>query len=121
VTVKPSPLHGLGVFADDGIDAGQVVEVCPVIPAEPEAIPALAERYYPWLEGRVAVVLGFGMIYNHSYEPNASYLPAEQRDSPGVMVYTAIRRIEAGEEITVNYTGTPTGAEALWFDATEAG
>jgi hypothetical protein len=31
--------------------------------------------------------------------------------------FTALRAIEPGEEITINYTGEPGGRGELWFDA----
>jgi SET domain-containing protein len=33
-----------------------------------------------------------------------------------VVSYTALRRIEVGEEITINYSGDPEGRADLWFD-----
>ena len=56
--------------------------------------------------------LGYGSLYNHSYEPNARY---DDR-APATKVFTALRDIRAGEEITVNYGGEPDSEAAVEFD-----
>ena len=60
-----------------------------------------------------AIALGYGSLYNRSWDPNARYDHDHDAD---VVSYSAVRRIERGEEITINYTGDPTGRTALWFD-----
>ncbi len=61
-------------------------------------------------------LLGYGSLYNHSFEPNARY------DDLGsqVKLYTAIRAIEAGREITINYNGEPTDRTPVGFEVIEA-
>lgn len=119
--IGPSGLHGLGVFAEEPIAEDAVVEVAPIllVPDAEEvhiAQTILREYYYRW-DGGVAIALGYGTLYNHSYEPNASYLPWPLQGFPnGVFVLTAVRPISVGEEITHNYTGGPRGRGALWFD-----
>ena len=119
--IGPSPLHGLGVFADEPIAEGAVLEVAPIllVPDEEEehlARTVLKEYYFRW-DGGVAIALGYGAIYNHSYEPNASYLPWPLEGfEHGVFVLTALRPIAVGEEITHNYAGGTRGRGKLWFD-----
>ena len=117
--VAPSPLHGVGVFTDEPFEPGDPIEECPVL-----VIPALQRDaingtvfsgyYYEWAEGDGALALGFGSLYNHSFRPMARYDPAE---GVAVLVISAIRRIRAGSEITVNYNGNPRSRRRLWFDA----
>ena len=116
--VAPSPLHGFGVFTDEAFEPGDPIEECPVlvIPAlQRDAINAtiFSGYYYEWAEGHGALALGFGSLYNHSFRPLARYDPAE---GAAVLVISAIRRIRAGSEITVNYNGNPRSRKRLWFD-----
>lgn len=48
----------------------------------------------------VAILLGFGSLYNHSVKPNADYI---KKLKDGVMIFKAMRKIKAGEEITIDY------------------
>jgi hypothetical protein len=119
--VGRSAVHGLGVFADQAIKPNQVIEVCPTIVIPPEHVAdldrtAMVEYVYPWEDGNIAV-LGFGMIYNHAVDSNAEYLAMREPDL-GVVVqlYIAIRAIEEGDEITVNYAGARGLTERFWFD-----
>lgn len=117
--VAPSVIHGLGVFAAREIRAGELVECCPalVCPAgEEELLGATALRglYFTWRNEAVAVALGFGSLYNHSWRPNARY---ELKYRARLVRFLAVRTIAEGEEITINYTGHPDGRGELWFDA----
>lgn len=69
-----------------------------------------AEGYvFTWGDGSTALALGYGSLYNHSYDPNATTL--EDGDE---LVITATRRIAVGDEIFINYMGTAT--DGVWFD-----
>ena len=57
-------------------------------------------------------MLGFGSLYNHSYEPNAKYV---RRVSKRVVEFVAIKDIKKGQEITVNYNfGDPDDKSKPW-------
>ena len=115
VFVAPSATHGRGVFAGRTFDAGEVIEECPVllVPAGAVAALGLSGYCFEWTEDECAIALGYGSLYNHSWQPNARY----DHDHDGVVVtYTTVRRIETGEEITINYSGDPEGRLDLWFD-----
>jgi hypothetical protein len=107
LTVKPIPGKGRGVIAERDFAAGEVVEVAPVV-LVPDADAAgvhgtiVARYWYEWDEGDYALVMGYGSLYNHSFDPNAEYV----RDFEGLtMSYVALRPIRAGEEVTINYNG----------------
>jgi SET domain-containing protein len=53
---------------------------------------------------------------NHSYTPNAVYI---RRFAERAIEFFALREIRAGEEVRVNYTGSPEGRGPLWFPVTE--
>ena len=119
IYVKKIAGKGRGVFARRPIRKGEVIERVPVLLIPVQEIytdkisTTLADYVFNWTNGQVAVALGYGSLYNHSYQPNAGY-EAKGRQS---QVYSAIRDIEADEEITVNYNGSPESRAKLWFDA----
>jgi hypothetical protein len=66
---------------------------------------------FEWGRGTVAVALGYGSLYNHSFQPNARY--DDERGQ--AKVFTAIQDIAPGEEITVNYNGEPENESPVGF------
>ena len=123
--IAPSPLGGRGVFTAAPIPEFTLIEVCPVIVmpgSEREFIDqtALYDYYFIWGEDDelCAIALGFGSLYNHSFEPNAEY----RADFEGpTLDFYALRKIEAGEEVTVNYNGDPDNEDEVWFQARRLG
>lgn len=103
---------GRGVFARKKIKQGEVIEECPVIVVPNKDMQDLKKtilvNYYFCFakdESQWALALGFGSLYNHSYEPNATYTKKYARR---VILITAIKDISKDEEITVNYnSGNP--------------
>ena len=117
ILVKKSKLHDRGVFANRNFNVGDVIEICPVI------VLSVADRkkidktylynvYFSWKE-KAAIGLGFSSIYNHCYDPNARYA---KKYGNRTLVYTAIKPIRRGEEITSNYNGTPTDMTPVWLE-----
>jgi hypothetical protein len=116
LTVGKSRGRGRGVFAARRFRAGDVVEVCPVVLVPGSclsALPSIQQLTFDWGRGKAAVALGFGSLYNHSFEPNARYdmFPESQ-----TIVVSAIRSVQKGQELFVNYNGEPDDASPLWFD-----
>jgi SET domain-containing protein len=110
IEVRRTRNKGRGVFATKNFDRGDVIEICPVLtltPTERKILEKTVFNYYiyPWRSVRGAsMVLGYGSIYNHAYDPNADW----KQDFRGTnMVYRAIKPIKKGDEITVNYNGEP--------------
>ena len=120
VAVRSAGTKGLGVFATSPFDAGEVIEIAPVIVEAEEKIDdgAMLDAYvYVWTEGTCAVALGYGSIFNHSYDPNALFTTdIAQR----TITFTARRPIAEGEEITINYNGDPTCRDPMDFDDADA-
>lgn len=122
VEVKPSPGRGLGVFARRDIRKGEVIESAPVLIMSDKEYASgvdktlLAAYVFAWGTGQIALALGFGSLYNHSYKPNARY--EDEEEEPRAKRFVAIKAIKEGEEITVNYNGSPTGRAKMWFDVT---
>jgi SET domain-containing protein len=117
IRLGKSRRRGRGVFATRDLADGEEVEQCPVIvvpaeEAEDVCATALGSYAYGWDDGAIAIALGFGSLYNHSTDPNATY---EEGDDGKSLVIRADRPIAAGQEIFIDYTGG--GAQPLWFDA----
>lgn len=104
------PDAGRGVFAKEEIQEGALIEQCPVValtdPKDRDRLrkTGLVNYYFLWGDRRdhAAICLGWGSVYNHSFEPNARY---EKVMEDGRMDFYALRDIKAGEEILVNYNG----------------
>jgi hypothetical protein len=118
IEVKRIPGKGRGVFAREFIPAGTIFERVPllVIPAkevlECEHGGFLSQYVFEYGRGKVALALGFGSLYNHSYAPNARYDDAGRQ----VKEYKALRDIQPGEEITINYNGAEDCPDPVGFD-----
>lgn len=117
--LKNTEGRGRGVFTAKPIPAGSSIESCPVIvlSAHDTAIihtTHLHDYYFLWDDdGQSAIALGYGSLYNHASQPNADYeMDIDQRT---IEVF-ALRDIEAGEEITFNYTDGGDVRTELWFE-----
>ena len=98
------------------IAGGAVIETAPVVPYRTKCKrdempdrslpPELADLPHDWDEEHGCLVFGAMQFTNHSDAPNSSFA----RDIEALtMTFTALRDIEAGEEITIDY-GIP-----LWW------
>lgn len=120
IEVRRDPAKGRGargVYARQTIAADTLIERVPVllIPKAQvfgdtrESRNAARISWYvfewkvPTKRPYVALALGYGSIYNHSYAPNAVYRCV----APDAIEYVAIRDIAADDEVTLNYNGRP--------------
>src|SRR5215213_9196079 len=99
IEVKRVKGKGRGVFARRPLHSGEVIERVPVLVLPIEEVrdatawTGLAGYCFEWGRGRLALALGYGSLYNHSYHPNACY---DDAGGP-TKVFTALRDIEPGE------------------------
>ncbi|MBN1661975.1 MAG: EamA family transporter [Deltaproteobacteria bacterium] len=110
---------GRGVFALRTFRYGDVLERSPVIVLSADQWricenTALHNYAFGWGpdQDQAAIALGFGSLFNHSFEPNAFY---RKRPEEEVIEFVALRDIRENEEITVNYNGSPYGKMPVWF------
>lgn len=105
---------GRGVFATKNIRKGAIVETCHValIPYDRGELSVTHEYCFPWNKTHVAISLGHGSLYNHSYEPNA-YVIQDKRNL--CMQIIAHKAIKAGEQVFINYNGETDCKDPLWF------
>ena len=118
ITVKKSKLHGRGVFSKIDFKKGEIIEECPVIliPMNEEKFldkTFLYNYYFEWDKKNVAIILGYGSIYNHSHNANTEF---DSNPKNMTMFLTAIKNIKKGEEITVNYNGNHDDKKKVWFE-----
>jgi uncharacterized protein len=122
IEIKTSPLtdgeFNRGVFATIDIAKGELFHVAPVIPY-PNVEHILIENtvlddyVFEYGINHSAIVLGYGMLFNHSYTPNATYDIKFENHTFEFYAYTDIK---AGEEILINYNGEVDDNEPLWFN-----
>jgi len=121
IAIATFPGKGRGVVARRAFCAGETIERPPVIVIPREQVALIRETrlvsyYYEWGADckQAAIALGYGSLYNHSYEPNARF---EFREDKECLEFIALRDIEAGEEITINYNNLEeSAAQPLKFD-----
>src|SRR4051812_30774006 len=123
IYVDESTISGLGVFAAEEIQSGELIDEVPIILIPDEQISDLTKTklldyYFAWGDGfrQAAIALGFGSLYNHSYSPNARYIKNLEGST---IQFVAIKKITIHEEILVNYNGDPDDQTRLWFEARE--
>lgn len=105
--VRPSPISGYGVFAEDAIKKGDTVEECPILYIREDRQPNIADiSFYDTKEDTYLIALGCGSIYNHSDDCN---LFQTIDHKAAIMIFHASRDIEAGEELTHLYSD-------VWFE-----
>jgi uncharacterized protein len=119
LVVKKSPGKGRGVFGRIDIKKGTTIETVPLIVFDNDECQGkqMARYVFEWTKKTSAIALGYGSIYNHSFEPNARYYDGRNETK----LFVAIRDIKAGEEITVNYNGHPKRKDKVEFDVIETG
>ena len=107
-----------GVFATENIAKGVLFHAAPVLPYpndEHEHIEKtlLADYAFEYGANHTAILLGYGMLFNHSYTPNAHYDINFENHTFDFYAYTDI---EAGQEILINYNGEVDNDDPLWFN-----
>ena len=100
LTVAHGP-HGRGVFATRRFAKGEVVENCPTVEvADADVTGRLNDYVFNSVKaGDVLLLLGYGMLYNHSHDPNVEYL----QHAPSTITFRALRKLRPGDELTIDY------------------
>ncbi|MBU5351362.1 SET domain-containing protein [Paenibacillus silvae] len=106
-----------GVFATVDIAKGQLIHQAPVVPYPNEdhehiEKTILEDYVFEYGANHTAILLGYGSLINHSYEPNATYDINFENHTFDFYAYTDIK---AGEEILINYNGEEDNMDPLWF------
>jgi SET domain-containing protein len=108
------------MFTNERIAANILIEESPVIvmqKSDREYLDKtlLHDYIFEWgiNEEKCCMALGYLPIYNHSYKSNCEYFMNFEEET--IQVKT-VRRIEKGEELTINYNGDWNNNKKVWFD-----
>ncbi|KAF9481206.1 hypothetical protein BDN70DRAFT_912372 [Pholiota conissans] len=116
--IKSTRDKGRGVYASRLIPRNTLVEVSPVLlfskdEYEKYGKHTIIDHYsFKWPDGRLALALGLGSIFNHSHSPNTSYTRDTKLDC---IMYTTVHDVQPGEELCIYY------GDNLWFSDANAG
>ena len=119
-----SNVKGKGAFAKKDIKKGTVIEIANVILIPNKEYKKIKQtvlydycfiwddpKHRPEFEN--AITLSISQFLNHSYEPNVQYLYDYENKA---IEYKTIKKINKGEELTVNYNGLVDDKSPVWFD-----
>ena len=117
--IKRTGAKGRGVFTKEAIAADTVIEEAPVIVMSAEDRvnidkTLLHDYIFAWgkNEEQCCMALGLVPIYNHSYESNCEYFMDFEKET--IQIKT-VRKINAGDELTINYNGDWNNKKPVWF------
>lgn len=117
--IKKTDAKGRGVFTKETIDKNTIIEEAPVIVMSAEDRvnvdkTLLHDYIFAWgeNEAQCCMALGFVPIYNHSYESNCEYFMDFEKE---IIQVKTVRKINAGEELTINYNGDWNDKKPVWF------
>jgi len=117
IRVANAPGKNRGVFSRKTIRPGTIFERVPVLILDESEVfsvtsQVLSDYVFKWDPGQFALALGYGSLYNHSFNPNADFTLGPDAS----ITFTCVRKISPGEEITINYNGAPNNRSMLHFE-----
>lgn len=112
---------GWGIFTTKDIKSGTLLEVSPVVVMSGEEKKLLDQTtlynyIFDWEEDQCCMAMGNIPIYNHASPSNCEYFQDYEHQT---IYIKAVRDIEAGEELTINYNGDFDHAGDVWFEVKE--
>jgi hypothetical protein len=120
LTIADTTQRGRGVFTCEFISAGTILEISPVIVMKKDERilldqTRLHDYIFEWGADRseCCMALGYVPIYNHSRLSNCEY---EMDYATETISIKAMRDIEAGEELFINYNGDWNDQRTVWFE-----
>ncbi|HQU57377.1 MAG TPA: SET domain-containing protein-lysine N-methyltransferase, partial [Chitinophagaceae bacterium] len=77
---------------------------------------ALHDYIFEWGEDdtQCCMAMGYVPVYNHSYHSNCEYIMDYQNRQISIKT---VRKINAGQELFINYNGDWNDESPIWFDA----
>lgn len=110
--IRTTHEKGRGIYATCIIPAKTVIEISPVLffsydEYQRHGRHTVLDHYtFVWGDGRMALPLGLGSLFNHSDAPNVTYTKNKESDC---IEYATTREISAEEELCIFY------GHNLWF------
>lgn len=121
IYVAKTSKKGRGVFSKMPLKPKTIIEIAPVIVMNKKDRilldqTLLHDYIFEWGENsqQCCMALGYIPLYNHSYQSNCEY---EMNFKKGIITIRTMRKIEAGEELFINYNGDWNNGKRVWFDA----
>jgi hypothetical protein len=118
--IKKSPKRGRGVFTKEPIKKGIIVEISPMIVFPVKEVEnilktKMSNYVFQWGSSgkKMAIALGWGSLYNHSYKSNCQYTTDHTNNR---LVIKTVRPIKKDEELFVNYNCVWNDSTPIWFD-----
>ena len=112
---------GRGVFTSEDLSNGSVIEIAPVIVMSARERKLLDQTLlhdyiFEWGDDndQCCMALGWAAVYNHAYQSNCDY---EMDYEENTITIKTVRKIKAGEELFINYSGSWDATKKVWFDA----
>ncbi len=122
IFVRKTTRRGRGVFAQQKIEKGVVLEIAPVIvmTAEDRTLldqTLLHDYIFEWGENQdqCCMSLGYIPLYNHSYKSNCEYEMDFRRKT---ITIRSVKEVKKDEELFINYNGDADNEKPVWFDVT---
>jgi SET domain-containing protein len=119
--IQKTPGKGRGVFTREKIKENVIIESSPVIvlsSVDRIKLDAtlLHDYIFEWGENKDQCCMALGLVpmYNHSYESNCEYFMDYEEE---IIQVKTMRKINKGEELTINYNGTWNNDKKVWFEA----
>ncbi|KAL7420180.1 tRNA-specific adenosine deaminase subunit tad3 [Cryptotrichosporon argae] len=114
--LRIDPERGRGVFSDNDVPAGAVLDEAPVLVLSKEQWErgdldrtVLGSYGFCWSNGSMAIGLGLASMFNHSPAPNVNYI---RNARAGTITFRTVRRVKAGDELCICYAADES---KLWF------
>ena len=117
--IDKSEGRGRGVFTSEDIPANTIIEMSPVIVMSGEERilldqTLLHDYIFEWGQDskQCCMALGYIPVYNHSYQSNCEY---EMDFKNEIIKIKAVKSINAGDELFINYNGDWNNEKPVWF------
>lgn len=118
--IKEISEKGRGVFTSKRIAAHTLIEEAPVIAMSAEDRihldkTLLHDYIFEWGDNKdqCCMALGLVPVYNHSYASNCEYFMNYEK---GTIQIKTVRKVNPGEELTINYNGDWNDKKRVWFE-----
>jgi uncharacterized protein len=100
IEIRPSNISGYGVFANELILPGEIIEECPLLMLTKDLNPELINYVFNWDPEHSAYALGYGSLYNHAENHNAEHVFDKDNE---LLTVKASKIIKTNEEIFIDY------------------
>ncbi len=105
--IEVTPEFGRGIYANQNIFKNEVIARCELLVLYPYDMSLinktpLARYTFKYNNEQDCLVLGDGMLFNHSNEPNVRYRLIEY-DGRMIMEFSAIDQMEVNEQLLIDY------------------